>query len=138
MAYGYDVALRERAVAAYASGLGSRHVAELFGIGYRSVERWAARQRTLGSVAPLPGRGGWKSPIDDTLLTGLIREVPDSTAVELCVEYNRRVGRRGRTSPRAISRARRRLGFVCKKNVRGRAKWIGPTSRRSATRSSSG
>lgn len=139
MAYGYGVGFRERVVAAYEAGEGGAHeVAEIFGIGYRTVERWVARKRTTGSVAPLPGRGGWTSPIDGARLTELIREVPDATALELCVEYNRRGGRGQQTSERAISRARRRLGFVCKKNGRGRAKWIGPTWRRSARRFSSG
>jgi hypothetical protein len=72
------------------------------------------------------------------LLTALIREVPDSTAAELCAEYNRRVGRGERASVWAIGRARQRLGFVCKKNGRGQVKWIGPMSPRSGKRSSAG
>ena len=139
MAYGYDVKFRERVVAAHAAGKGGAHsLAEVFGIGYRTVQRWLARRRETGSVEPAPGRGGWKSPIDTALLTTLIREVPDSTAAELCAEYNRRVGPGERASLWAIGRARRRLGFVCKRNGRGQAKWIGPTSRRSGRRSSTG
>jgi hypothetical protein len=72
------------------------------------------------------------------MLTTLIREAPDSTAAELCWEYNRRVGASDRTSVAAIGRARRRLGFVCKKNARGQVKWIGPMSRPSGRRSSAG
>jgi transposase len=139
MAYGYDVEFRERVVAAHAAGKGGAHsLAELFGIGYRTVQRWLARRRETGSVAPALGRGGWTSPIDTVLLTALIREVPDSTAAELCAEYNRRVGRGQHVSVWAIGRARQRLGFVCKKNGRGQVKWIGPTSRRSGRRSSAG
>ena len=139
MAYGHDVKFRERVVAAHGAGKGGVHtLAEVFGIGYRTVQRWLARQRTTGSVAPAPGAGGWKSPVDTTVLTTLIREVPDSTAAELCWEYNRRVGTSHRTSVAAIGRARRRLGFVCKKNVRGQVRWIGPTWRRSGPRSSAG
>jgi transposase len=139
MAYGYNVTFRERVVAAHAAGKGGAHsLAEVFGIGYRTVQRWLARQRGTGSVQPTPGSGGWTSAIDDTLLTTLIREVPDSTAAELCAEYNRRVRSGPRASVWAIGRARRRLGFVCKKNGRGPAKWIGPTSRRSGKRSSGG
>lgn len=139
MAYGHDVKFRERVVAAHAAGKGGVHaLAEVFGIGYRTVQRWLARQRATGSVAPAPGAGGWQSPVDATVLTTLIREAPDSTAAELCWEYNRRVTASHRSSVAAIGRARRRLGFVCKKNARGQVKWIGPTSRRSAGRSSAG
>ena len=139
MAYGYDVEFRERVVAAHAAGKGGAHsLAELFGIGYRTVQRWLARRRETGSVEPAAGSGGWKSAIDDALVTTLIREVPDSTAAELCAEYNRRVDRSQRASVWAVGRARQRLGFVCKKNGRGQVKWIGPTSRRSGKRSSAG
>jgi transposase len=139
MAYGHDVKFRERVVAAHAAGKGGVHtLAEVFGIGYRTVQRWLARQRATGSVAPAPGAGGWQSPVDPMVLTTLIREAPDSTAAELCWEYNRRVGASHRTSVAAIGRARRRLGFVCKKNARGQVKWIGPTSRPSGRRSSAG
>jgi transposase len=139
MAYGHDVTFRERVVAAHAGGKRGVHtLAEMFGIGYRTIQRWLARQRATGSVAPAPGAGGWKSPIDSALLTMLIREAPDATAAELCWEYNQRVEASGQTSVAAIGRARQRLGFVRKKNARGRAKWIGPTSRRSGRRSSGG
>jgi transposase len=139
MAYGHDLDFRERVVAAHADGKGGAHtLAEVFGIGYRTVQRWLARQRATGSVAATPGSGGWKSSVDPGLLTTLIREVPDATAAELCAEYNRRVDRGARASMWAIGRARRRLGFVCKKNGRGQVRWIGPTSRRSGKRSSAG
>ena len=139
MAYGYDVTFRERVVAAHTAGKGGVHrLAEVFGVGYRTVQRWLARQRETGSVAPAQGRGGWKSAVDTVLLTTLIRELPDSTAPELCAEYNRRAGRAGQVSVWAIERARRRLGFVCKKNGHGRVKWTGPRSPRSGGRSFAG
>ncbi|OFW06307.1 MAG: hypothetical protein A3H96_23995 [Acidobacteria bacterium RIFCSPLOWO2_02_FULL_67_36] len=118
MAYGYDVEFRERVVAVHAAGKGGAHsLADLFGIGYRTVQRWLARRRETGSVAPALRSGGWKSAIDTALLTALIREVPDSTAAELCAEYNRRVGRGQRASVWAIGRPRQRLGFVCQKTA---------------------
>ena len=139
MAYGYDVEFRERVVAAHAAGEGGAHrLAELFGIGYRTVQRWLARKRATGSVDPTVGSGGWQSGVDATLLTTLIREAPDSTAAELCAVYNRRVARGAHVSVWAIGRARQRLGFVCKKNGGGPAKWIAPTSRRSGRPSSAG
>jgi transposase len=116
MAYGHDVKFRERVVAAHAASKGGVHtLAEVFGIGYRTVQRWLARQRATGSVAPTPGAGGWKSPVDATLLTTLIREAPDSTAAELCWAYNQRVSASHRTSVAAIGRARQRLGIGRKK-----------------------
>lgn len=139
MAYGYDIKFRKSVVAAHAAGKGGAHrLADVFGVGYRTVQRWLARQHASGSLEPTAGSGGWKSAVDSTLLTTLIREVPDSTAAELCAEYNRRVDAAARVSVWAVGRARRRLGFVWKKNGRGPAKWTGPTSRRSGKRSSAG
>lgn len=139
MAYGHDVEFRERVVAAHAAGKGGAHaLAAIFGIGYRTVQRWLARQRATGSVAPADGRGGWTSDVDLELLTTLIREGADATAAELRAEYNRRVARAARVSVWAIGRARRRLGFVRKKNGHGRVSWTARTSRRSANGSSGG
>ena len=132
----YDVALRERAVAAYESGEGSyAHLAALFDLDHRTVERWVARWRQTGSVAPQPKGGGWRCPIDTTVLHAVIRERPDATIEELCRAYNHRVPRAQRTSARSLRRAMRREGFVLKKNDRARAKSTGRTSKRSARRS---
>jgi transposase len=132
----YDVALRERAVLAYERGEGSyAHVAALFDLHHRTLERWVARWRVAESVAPLPRGGGWHSPIDVAVLRVLAREVPDATVVEMCAEYNRRVGRRRRTTPASFHRALVREGFVLKKNGRGRVKSIGRTWWPSARRS---
>jgi transposase len=132
----YDVALRERAVRAYESGEGSYdQLAALFQIDHRTLERWVARWRRTGAVAPRPKGGGWTSPIDLEVLHAVVREVPDSTLLELSGEYNRRVPRARRTTRAAFHRALRRAGFVLKKNVRGQAKSIGRTWSRSARRS---
>ena len=136
MANPYDVALRERAVAAYESGEGSyAQLAALFDVDRRTLERWVARWRHTGSVAPQPKGGGWRCPIDTTVLHAVIREAPDATIAELCWEYNRRARRVQRTSTRSFRRAMRREGFVLKKNGRARVKSTGLTSRRSARRS---
>jgi len=132
----YDVALRERAVAAYESGEGSyAHLAALFDLDHRTVERWVARWRQTGTVAPQPKGGGWRCPIDTTVLHAVIRERPDATIEDLCRAYNRRVRRAQRTSARSLRRAMHREGFVLKKNDRARAKSIGRTSKRSARHS---
>jgi transposase len=126
----YDVALRERAVAAYESGEGSyAHLATLFDLDHRTVERWVARWRETGSVTPQPKGGGWRCPIDTTVLHAVIGERPDATIEELCRAYNRRVRVAQRTSARSLRRAMHREGVVLKKNGRARAKSTGRTSK---------
>ena len=136
MAEPYDVALRERAVAAYHAGRGGYHeLASLFQIGWRTLQRWVYRERATGSVAPKPKGGGWHSPIDLDMLLAVVGDAPDSTLAELCFEYNRRVARAQRSSVTSIGRALHRAGFVLKKNGRGRANATGRTWQRSGRRS---
>src|SRR5437762_13967245 len=98
MAEPSDMALRGRAVAAYHAGEGAYHeLASLFRIGWRTLQRWVARERATGSVAPGPKRGGWSSPIDMETLKGRVAEATDRTLAERCGEYNRRVGRAQRS-----------------------------------------
>lgn len=118
MAEPYDIALRERAVAAYHAGEGGYHeLAALFRIGWRTLQRWVARERATGSVAPEPKRGGWQSPIEMGTLKRVVAEAPDSTLAELWWEYNRRVDRAQRSTPGSIGRALHREGFVLKKTA---------------------
>ncbi|MFV0279299.1 MAG: hypothetical protein ACK5JM_00895 [Rhodoblastus sp.] len=56
--------LRERVVAAAASGDSCRSVAERFGVAVSSVVKWSQRQRATGSVAPRK-MGGYRKPILD-------------------------------------------------------------------------
>lgn len=136
MSQAYDVVFRARAVAAYTAGEGGYHdVARVFAIGYRTLQRWVAQQRATGSVAPRPDAGGWRSPIDLPVVEALVRETPDATIAELCGAYNRRVPRARRTTRSSFGRALGRLGFVHKKNGRGRVRSTAPMSRRSAPRS---
>lgn len=136
MASPYDVALRERAVTAYERGEGSyAHLSALFDVDHRTLERWVARWRDTGTVAPKPRGGGWTCPIDRAVLRAVVGNAPDATVSELCVAYNRRVSRARRTTRASFHRALRREGFVLKKNGRGRVKSTGPMSTRSARRS---
>jgi transposase len=136
MAEPYDLAFRERAVAAYHAGEGGYHsLARVFGIAYRTLQRWVSQERTTGSVAPREKAGGWICPIDVEMLKTVVREAPDATVAELCWEYNRRVPSAQRTNDTSFRRAMRRAGFVLKKNGRGRAKSTGRTWRPSAPRS---
>lgn len=133
MSQSYDVRFRERAVAAYHAGAGGyEDLARVFGIGYRTLQRWVARERATGSVAPRPNGGGWHSPIEMAMLERVVREVPDATVAELCWAYNRRVPPSARTTRTSFGRALRRATFVLKKNGRGPARWIVQTSRRNA------
>lgn len=133
----YDVAFRGRAVAAYEAGEGGHHeLAGLFGIGYRTLQRWVAQYRATESVAPRPRGGGWQSPIEIIVLHAVVRERPDGTSDELCREYNRRVGRAERTNASSFRRAMKRAGYVLKKNggvrVNVTDRTFVPSARRSA------
>ena len=130
------MAFRGRAVAAYEAGEGGYHeLAGLFGLGYRTLQRWVAQYRTTDTVAPQPRGGGWRSPIDLVVLHAVVRERPDGTSEELCREYNRRVGRTGRTSPASFRRAMTREGYVLKKNGGVRVNATDPTFNANARRS---
>lgn len=124
----YDVAFRGRAVAAYEAGEGGYHeLARVFGVEYRTLQRWVAQYRATESVAPAPRSGGWRSPIGIVVLHWVIRERQDGTSEELCREYNRRVGRARRTSPASFRRAMAREGYVLKKNGGVRVSATDPT-----------
>lgn len=131
------MAFRGRAVAAYEAGEGGYHeLAALFRVGYRTLQRWVAQYRATESVAPRPRGGGWRSPIEIIVLHAVVRERPDGTSEELCREYNRRVGRAGRTSPAGLRRAISREGYVLKKNGGVRVNATDPTFSANARRSS--
>ena len=124
-------------MAAYEAGEGGYHeLAALFRVGYRTLQRWVAQYRATESVAPRPRRGGWRSPIEVIVLHAVVRERPDGTSEELCREYNRRVGRAGRTSSAGFRRAISREGYVLKKNGGVRVNATDPTFSANARRSS--
>ena len=136
MAEPYDIVFRQRAVAAYNAGEGGYHrLAKVLGIAYRTLQRWVAQARSTGSVAPRPKAGGYACPIDLDMLKAIVREAPDATVAELTWEYNRRVSAPQRTNETSFRRAMRRVGFVLKKNARGRVRSTGQTWRPSARRS---
>lgn len=125
----YDMALRDRAVAAYEQGEGTYDdLAYLFRLDVRTLQRWVARWRATGSVAPQPKGGGWRSPIVIAELQAVVAATPDATADELCRAYNRRVPRAARTTETSFRRAMHREGYVLKKNGRGRRRSTGRTS----------
>jgi len=52
MAGAYSMDLRERVVAAVMSGVLRREVSRQFDVSYSCVNKWVARYRKTGSVAP--------------------------------------------------------------------------------------
>jgi transposase len=128
MAKPYDVTFRGRAVEAYEAGKGGYHeLADLFGVGYRTLQRWVAQYRATESIEPRPRGGGWHSPIEITVLHAVVHERPDGTSDELCREYNRRVGREGRTNATSFLRAMKREGYVLGKKGGVRTNATDPT-----------
>jgi transposase len=128
----YPTALRARAVRAYEAGdeaYGA--VAARFEVGVATLQRWVHRQRTTGAVDPLAKAGGWTSPIDRALLETLVAERPDRTTEELTRTYNQRAAPSARVHRSSVLRALQRLGYVFKKNDRGRRSSIARGSRRS-------
>lgn len=131
------MAFRGRAVAAYEAGEGGYHeLARVFGLGYRTLQRWVAQYRATESVEPKARGGGWRSPIDLVVLHAVIREDPDGTSAELCRAYNRRVDRAERTTAPSFRRAMARTGYVLKKNGGVQVKATDPTFSSNARRSS--
>jgi len=139
MSQASDVEWRERAVAAYQAGEGGYHDrARVVTVGYRTLQRWVALERATGSVAPQPAAGGWRCPIDMTVLEAVVRAAPDDTIAELSRTDNRRVPRAARTTRTRVGRARRRADVVRPRNARGRASGAGRTYGRSGRGSSGG
>ncbi|MBK7761344.1 MAG: transposase [Deltaproteobacteria bacterium] len=63
MASPYPQALRKRVITAYENGEGSfRELAERYGVGVASVNRWIALRRRNGNVVPLPMGGARHQP----------------------------------------------------------------------------
>ena len=84
----YSLDLRERVVAAVASGLSCRAVAQQFAVGVATVVRWAQRSRTTGSPAALPmgGRRPFALAGERDWVLARIAEKPDLTLDALVAE----------------------------------------------------
>ena len=87
MARAYSLDLRERVVAAVASGQSCRAVAKMFVVSVASVVKWSQRQRAVGSPAA-PRMGGrrpdlvarerdWIAEKPDLTLRALLKELAD-------------------------------------------------------------
>ncbi|MBR0552696.1 MULTISPECIES: IS630 family transposase [Stakelama] len=92
MSRAYSIDLRERVVAAMASGASARAAAAQFGVSVASAVRWSQRQRRTGGVAP--GRlGGHRKPVllpEREWLLARIAAEPDLTLRALLGELRDR------------------------------------------------
>lgn len=111
--------VRKRAVLAYEAGEGDyADIAERFGIGARTLQRWVQRYRDTGEVRAQPKGGGWRSPVVIELVHQVVAEEPDASAEDLTESYNERAATT--ISRSAFVRALARAGYVFKKNADGR------------------
>jgi transposase len=85
----YSLDLRERVVAACHTGLTQPAVAAQFSVSLSFVAKLLRRQRTSGRIAALAGGRGPAPRLDAAALvqlTSCLRQTPDATLDELCVE----------------------------------------------------
>jgi transposase len=89
MSKALSVDLRERVVAAVASGSSCREAAARFGVSASSAIRWCALKREAGSVAPKALGGDRRSARVEAhaaLILGLVDRTPDITLTEMKAE----------------------------------------------------
>ncbi len=83
----YSTDLRERVVASVESGeCNIPQAARQYKVSEPSIERWLARQRKMGSCAPLPHAGGVarKLATAGATIRAAVKAQPDATLQELC------------------------------------------------------
>ncbi len=83
----YSTDLRERVVASVESGeCNIPQAARQYKVSEPSIERWVARQRKMGSCAPLPHAGGVarKLATVGATIRAAVKAQPDATLQELC------------------------------------------------------
>lgn len=120
----FSLDLRERVVAAYERGEGTRkEIADRFGVSEGFVKKMLNRHRTTGSLAPLGGQGR-KPAIRGAKVNALeafVDRRPDATLAEM------RKHLKIACSIMAISNALDRLGYRRKKSPSTPASRTGPT-----------
>ena len=131
--------LRDRVIAAWESRTyGSWHeIAETFGIGRATVNRWIRLFRTTDALDPVGHGGGTDHLIpEDKLLEvwELVQELPDRTVDELADAYRATSG--VSVSRATMGRALSRLGLSRKKRPSCRANVTARASSRPAPASS--
>jgi transposase len=123
-----SVDLRERVVAAVASGASCRAAAARFGVAVSSAIRWCARLRQTGSVVPGQLGGDRRSARIEAhaaMIRGLVQRKPDATLAEIQAE----LATAGlQVSIAAVWRFLRRHGITRKKRPRTRPSRTAPMS----------
>jgi transposase len=129
--------LRKRVVAAYKAGRGTyQEIADLFGIGEASVDRWLRLDRERGCVDAAAHGGGNPAKVPQEKYPKLVRlvtEKPDRSVLEIRDEWERREG--VSLSRSAMQRALLKAGFTWKKNAFVRVNNNAQRSKNSARRS---
>ena len=92
MAAPYSLDLRERVVAAVASGMSREAAAERFKVSYSSATRWVSRAAATGSPAALPMGGKKPFTLSDEAdwIRARLAKKPDITGRELLKELHER------------------------------------------------
>ena len=122
MAKPYSLDLRERVKQAVDEGHTHSEVAVMLKVGIATVERYLARWRQTGSLAPAKFGGHMRHKLADheAVVKKLIEDEPDQTLLELCDKLAD-IGIE--VSKSALDRFLRASGLTYKKNfVRYRAK----------------
>jgi transposase len=122
MARPYSNDLRERVVAALASGRSCREVAVIFGVSVASVVKWSQRQRSTGTVAARQ-MGGYRKrllePHREVVLKRMLED-PHITVRQMVVEL---AALGIETCPTSVWRLARSGGLrFKKKSLRGRTR----------------
>ncbi len=92
-------------------------VAELFGVGTRSLYRWRALRKERGTLSPLPHKSGNLPRVDAQgaqVVRQILDEEPDLTIPQTMVYFIERTDRSCSVS--AMGRAIRKLGLTRKKS----------------------
>ena len=111
----YSPYLRERIVRAVDAGATQAAVAERFGVGRATVQRYVAQRRHQGSLVPrpLPGRAAQIGPVQMAALRAQLDATPDATLAEHCDRWAADQG--VRVSVATMQRAIARLRWTRKK-----------------------
>jgi transposase len=88
----YSLDLRERVVAAVASGMSRRAAGKLYQVSYAAVIRWVTRSKQTGSSEALPmgGKKPFKLAEESDWILRRLAEKPDITGRELLAELHDR------------------------------------------------
>jgi len=117
MAAAYSIDLRLRVVKAYENSKKTqKEIAELFGLGIATFNRYWKQYKKTGDVAPSDYKRGRKPKVGEKQILRikkLVLQQPDASLNELCQCYNR--SRKEKIGTSIMSRAICKLGFRRKK-----------------------